>query len=268
MMTSGNSARRVGICGSPFLGIVREGRCSIISHIVRRQIPVYSHGLMEIVMAGDAEYIRNPVGMDHGRGDIVDYSKLQTRVVLYRKMRAGVGSITLQLRKVRPLHVSLPLPQRGHSSRNLSPCSTSEVPAPLTKSRNVQTNDTLSLTMILMQSHRQPPPRLATRSQSSLSARNPSVPHSGSAYPASTVKHREAEMPIDMHMGQRYIPRHAQRRERISSPGGGMLLTRFGTVCCYTTRGSLGAVWATTTYQAHPSSPRSVRRAQLDDTHN
>ena len=32
MMTSGNSARRVGICGSPFLGIVREGRCSIISH--------------------------------------------------------------------------------------------------------------------------------------------------------------------------------------------------------------------------------------------
>ena len=161
MMTSGNSARRVGICGSPFLGMVREGRCSIISHIVRKQIPVYSHGLMEIVMAGDAEYIRNPVGMDHGRGDIVDYSKLQTRVVLYRRMRAGAGSIILQLRKVRPLHVSLPLPHRGHSSRNqlsLSPCSTSEVPAPLTKSRNAQTNDTLSLTMVLMQSHRQPPP--------------------------------------------------------------------------------------------------------------
>ena len=36
-------------------------------------------------MASDAEYIRNPVGVDHGRCDIVDYrcSKLQTRVVLY-----------------------------------------------------------------------------------------------------------------------------------------------------------------------------------------
>ena len=83
MMTSGNSARRVGICGSPFLGIVGEGRCSIISHIVRKRIPVYSHGLIEIVMAGDAEYIRNPIVMDHGRGNIVDYSKLHTRVVLY-----------------------------------------------------------------------------------------------------------------------------------------------------------------------------------------
>ena len=117
MMTSGNSARRVGICGSPFLGMVREGRCSIISHIARRQIPVYSHGLMEIVMAGDAEYIRNPVGMDHGRGNIVDYSKLQTRMVLYRKMRAGVGSIILQLRAVRPLHVSLPLPLEAFESQ-------------------------------------------------------------------------------------------------------------------------------------------------------
>ena len=65
---------------------------------------------MEIVMAGDAEYIRNPVGMDYGRGDIVDYSKLQTRVVLYRKMRAGVDSITVRLRAVRARHVHPPLP--------------------------------------------------------------------------------------------------------------------------------------------------------------
>ena len=75
-------------------------------------------------------------------------------------MRTGVDSITLPLRarSVLFMLVSTSPLWAFESQPALSPCSRSEVLAPLTRSRNVQTNGILSLTMILMQSHRQPPP--------------------------------------------------------------------------------------------------------------